>query len=81
MTTAAIKKQLHEFIDTAQASKLRDLYKYVENSNDTKYTCSAEELQILHERAEKYMRGEGTTYTIEEAHNYIRNSWVNQFAR
>ncbi len=74
MNTAAIRQQLHHFIDTADDSNINDLFDYVENGSERKYTCSPEELKMLHERAEKCLKGETVKYTVEEAHNYIRNS-------
>jgi AAA+ ATPase superfamily predicted ATPase len=74
MTTAAIRQQLHQFIDIADEQNIKDIFNYIENSKEHKYTCSDEELNMLHERAEKYLKGGGETFTVEEAHNYIRSS-------
>jgi hypothetical protein len=34
---------------------------------------STDEMNILNERAEKYLRGESKTYTVEESHAMIRD--------
>jgi hypothetical protein len=74
MNTAAIRQQLHRFIDTADDKNINDLFDYIENGRERKYTCTQEELDILHDRAEKFIKGEAVTFTVEEAHNYIKNS-------
>ncbi len=72
MTFTIIKEKLHEYIEHADEKKVQAIYTLVENEIGHAYTYSAEELNMLHERAEKYLKGEGATYTIEESRNKIR---------
>jgi hypothetical protein len=72
MTFALIKEKLHEYIENADEKKVQAIYTLVENEIEHTYSYSPEELNMLHERAGKYLKGEGTTYTVEESHNKIR---------
>lgn len=74
MTTAAIRQKLHQYIDATDDQHIKDLLRYVENTQRGSYECTPEELEELHKRAEKVLTGTATTYTIKEAHNYIRSS-------
>jgi hypothetical protein len=72
MTNAAIRQQLHKYIDTMDDKKIEALYTLLQNDTDQKYQYSEEELAMLHDRAVKYMKGEGKTYRVEESHNLIK---------
>ncbi len=72
MTFTVIKEKLHEYIEHADEKKIQAIYTLVENEIGNTYTYNEEELNILHERAEKYLNGEGTTYAVEESHEKIR---------
>ena len=72
MTNAAIRQQLHQFIDITDDKKIEALYTLLQNDIDPKYSYTADDLDILHERAEKYLKGETKTYTIDESHKMIR---------
>ena len=72
MTNAAIRQQLHQFIDITDDKKIEALYTLLKNDIDPQYSFTEDELNVLHERAEKYLKGETKTYTVEESHNMIR---------
>jgi hypothetical protein len=72
MTNAAIRQQLHQYIDLTDDKKAEALYVLLQNDMEPQYTYTAEELNMLHERAEEYLRGESKTYTVEESHARIR---------
>jgi hypothetical protein len=72
MTNDTIRHQLHQYIDIADDEKIEAIYTLLQNDMEQKYSYTAEEIAMLHERSEKYLKGEGKTYTIEEAHNDIR---------
>jgi len=72
MTNAAIRQQLHQFIDITDDKKIEALYTLLKNDIDLHYSYTEDDLNMLHERAEKYLKGETKTYTIEESHNMIR---------
>jgi hypothetical protein len=44
----------------------------LENEINQPYSFSDEEINLLHERAEKYLAGGTKTYTVEDAHKQIR---------
>lgn len=72
MTNAAIRQQLHQFIDSTDDKKIEALYILLQNDIAPRYSYTEDDLNILHERAEKYLKGETKTYTVEESHNKIR---------
>ena len=72
MTSAAIRQQLHQYIDITDDNKIAALYVLLQSDIDPQYSYSAEEMNMLHERAELYMKGSGKTYTVEESHKMIR---------
>ena len=39
---------------------------------DPEYSYTTEELNILHKRADNYLKGETKTYTVKESHDMIR---------
>jgi len=72
MTNAAIRQQLHQYIDLTDDKKIEALYTILQNDIDPQITYDERELNILHERAEKYLKGECKTFTVSESHNMIR---------
>jgi len=66
-TIADIRAKLHEYIDTAEDKKIEALYVLLEHEIEKKYTYSESELNMLHERAERYLRGEVKAVTVEES--------------
>ena len=76
MTNAALRQQLHRYIDTTDDKKIEALYTIHQVDKDKKYSYSDEELQMLHERAENYLHGESKAYTVEESHNKIRKQRI-----
>ena len=73
MNSAAIRQQLHHFIDVADDSKIIDLLQYFKiNLSNEKYTAA--QLDEFYNRLDRYENGEMPVYTIEEAHNYVRTT-------
>lgn len=72
MTSAAIRQQLHQYIDLTDDKKIEALYVLLQNDMDPQYAYTSEELNMLHERAEQYLKGESKTFTVEESHARIR---------
>jgi hypothetical protein len=72
MSSSAIRQQLHQFIDTTDDKKIEALYTILQNDLDKKYDYGIEELNMLHERAEQYLKGGTKTYSVEESHKKIR---------
>ncbi len=72
MINVAIRQQLHQYIDVTDDKKIEALYTLLQNDIDPSYSISADEMDMLHKRAEKYLKGDALTYTVEEVHNRIR---------
>ena len=76
MNTAAIRQQLHQYIDITDEKRIEALYTLLQNDMEQLYSIPAGELQILHERAEKYLKG-SPTVSVEESHSKIRQGRKN----
>lgn len=75
MTIAAIREQLHQYIDTADDRKIKALLTLLEDDmTPTGISLSAAEIDLLHQRAINCADGTSTTYSIEEARELIRKS-------
>ncbi len=72
MTNVAIRQQLHQYIDAADDKKVQALYTLLKSDMEHDYAYTAEDMNMLHQRAEKYLKGETKTYTVEESHKMIR---------
>jgi hypothetical protein len=73
MTNAAIRQQLYQYIDVTDDKKVEALYTLLHDDMGHKYSFTEEEMNVLHECAEKYLSGEAKTYSVEEAHDVIRH--------
>lgn len=71
MTIAAIREKLHKYIDSTDEGHVKDLLNYVEHLQERD---SNDDLEKLHQLANDVINNKATTYTVEEAHSYIRNS-------
>lgn len=74
MNTSTLREQLHQYIDDADDDKIAAIFTILRSdiSNTTAYTD--EELKTFYERREKYLSGNTTTYSAEEALEYIRKN-------
>ena len=72
MDSAAIRKKLHPFIETADNKLIKALYTILESDINRMPSYTQEEIDRLHKRAEKYLNGQGKTYSVEESHAHIR---------
>ena len=72
LDNAAIRLRLHQFIDNTDDKRVEALYTLLQNDLGPSYVFTEDEISMLHERAEKYQKGGGTTYTVEESHSSIR---------
>ena len=71
-TIADIRAKLHEYIDTAEVKKVEALYTLLIDDIENNYTYSESELNMLHERAEQYLRGEVKGIMVEESIEKVR---------
>lgn len=74
MDTVAIRQRLHEYIERVDDRKIEGLYLLVEDEIHRQQAgLSAEELLVVHEEREKYVKGESRVYSMEEAREIILN--------
>jgi hypothetical protein len=74
METIQKRQKLHEYIDIADDEKVNALFVILESDNDNSYQYSAEDLNTFYERRERYLKGEGKSYSVEESFHKIRKS-------
>ena len=67
-----MRKELHHYIDEGDDRLIRMLYAMVkEYDKDEDYEFTQEEIKQFEERRERWLRGEGKTYTWEEVKQSI----------
>ena len=66
MRIVKIKQQLHGYVDSADAKKLKALYILLENDITKGYQFTENQKKELDKRYDDYMNGIGKTYTIDE---------------
>ena len=74
MNISVIRKQLHQYIDSADDKKVEAIFTLLEADMEGKATYSDEDLKKFYARRDKYLQGNTQTYTAEESHEYIRKS-------
>ena len=76
MSTAQIKEKLHRYIDNGDERFLKVVYamakEYLEGGQH-EYELTDAQVNVLHERRERYLRGEEKTYTIDETLSAVRS--------
>ncbi len=74
MSVAEIKKHLYKAIaEIDDEAFLQAVYTIVSSKTENvEYELTSEQLQILEDRREKYIRGEGKSYTWDEVKDRIR---------
>ena len=73
MMMVEIRQQLHQYIDTADDKNIEAIYTVLQGSMQQQ-RFSPEELKIFYDRRAQYLEGKTEIYTVEEAHNIIRQS-------
>jgi hypothetical protein len=74
MEPSTIKQKLHHYIDVADERKLQAIYTILEDDIEGDYLFTQEEINVFNERRQKHLNGESKSYTVEEAHNLIRQN-------
>jgi putative addiction module component (TIGR02574 family) len=74
MTTTAIRKQLHQYIDNAEEKKLKAIYTMLESEieNNAKSMLTEEQKNELDYRLEEYLNGKTKSYSWEETIKKIK---------
>ena len=71
MTTMEIRQRLHQYIDAADDDQINATYTIVQG-NTEQQRFSADDLKKIYGRRSDYLEGKTATYSVEEAHNIIR---------
>lgn len=66
MTTARIRQQLHNYIDTAEDKKLKAIFTLLQADITDDYQLTEEQKIELDKRSQDYKNGIGKTYTWDE---------------
>jgi hypothetical protein len=66
MTTASIRRRLHEYIEVAEDKKLKAIYTLLQDDIDDDYQLTEEQKIELDRRSYEYQNGIGKTYTRDE---------------
>ena len=74
METIQKRQKLHEYIDTADDEKVNALFVILESDSDNSYQYSAEDISTFYKRRERYLKGEGKSFSVKEAFDQIRKS-------
>ncbi len=74
MNTSIIRQQLHQYIDNADDHTIEAIFTILQSDITGTSSYTDEELKLFNERRQKYLSGNATTYSAEEAHDYIRKN-------
>lgn len=69
MNTATIRQQLHQFIDRMEDKRAKAIYTLFEEEIDT----DAQRKKLIRLEREKYLRGEGRSYSPAEVREMALN--------
>lgn len=72
METTQKRQKLHEYIESADDEKVNALFLILESGEDNPYTYSDETINILYERRERHLKGEGKSFSVKESFEDIR---------
>lgn len=70
----SLKQKLIHYIEGADERKLQAIYTILEDEIEGEYFYSKEEIKEFYDRRQKHLNGESKSYTVEEAHNLIRQN-------
>lgn len=68
------RQKLHEYIDLADDEKVNALFTILEADNELSYKYSDEDIKMFYERKERYLKGEGKNFSVEESFDEVRKS-------
>lgn len=72
METVQKRQKLHEYIQSADDEKVNALFLILESNDNKDYPYSDEDINMLYERRERYLKGEGKNFTVAESFEDIR---------
>lgn len=72
METIQKRQKLLEYIQSADDEKVNALFLILESKDNSDYTYSTEDINMLYERRERYLNGEEKSFTVAESFEDIR---------
>jgi DNA polymerase III psi subunit len=74
MSVSEIKEKLHSAIDNISDEEfLKAILKILSNTNSSEYALTDKQIQLLKEEERRYLQGEGTDFSWEEAQALMRS--------
>lgn len=77
MSPSTIKEKLHHYIDVADEKKLQAIYTILEDEIEGEYLYTQNEIEMFYDRRQKHLNSESKTYSVDEAHQLIRQNKKN----
>ena len=74
MNTTVIRKQLHEYIDSADDKKVEAIFTIFQADITNAHSYTDDELKLFHTRREQYLKEGEKAYSVSEAHNQVRQN-------
>ena len=68
------RQKLHEYIDLADDEKVNALFTILEADNGLPYQYSDEDIKMFYERKDRYLKGEGKNFSVEESFDEVRKN-------
>ncbi len=76
MKTLALRKKLHNYIDSIEQEKLEAIYTVLKNDMEVDSLLTSEQKKELDLRLDEYMNEKGKSYSWNEALNIIKPNLV-----
>ncbi|MFA9214578.1 MAG: addiction module protein [Candidatus Methylacidiphilales bacterium] len=76
MNTLALRKKLHNYIDSIEQEKLEAIYTVLKNEIEVDSLLTLEQKKELDSRLDEYMNEKGKSYSWNEALNIIKPNLV-----
>ena len=70
MTTTALKKQLHEYIERLDKQKLEAIYTLVAEPQ-VEYELTKDQMDMLDKRRKDHLSGKSKSYSLEEVRKHL----------
>lgn len=61
------RKKLHEYIELSDDEKINALFLLLESGEETPFSYSAKEINMVYQRRERHLKGEGKSFSIKES--------------
>ena len=72
METIQKRQKLHEYIQSADDEKVNALFLILDSNENNDYPYSDEDISLLYQRRERFLKGEGKNLIVSESFEDIR---------